>query len=186
MMMCMLSVVMCKGTIEYITLEPARWQEYRDIRLEALLDSPQAYGTSYDEELQTSKEQWKERLGEAQQKKYRWMLFAQKDNRLIGSVGAYREKGERSGHLVTVINVYVKPGCRGKGIATQLLMKLINSLKEDISVKQAVLWVATIQKPAIALYQKCGFVVAGALANALKAGSNYYDYLLMQHVINSL
>lgn len=51
--------------IQIITLPPERWQEAKDLRVQALNDAPAAFGVSLEEELARTDESWQERLAEA-------------------------------------------------------------------------------------------------------------------------
>lgn len=36
-------------TIQVVTLQPSKWQEYKNLRLLALKEEPQAFGSTYEE-----------------------------------------------------------------------------------------------------------------------------------------
>ncbi|NJN50896.1 MAG: hypothetical protein HC809_03045 [Gammaproteobacteria bacterium] len=44
------------------TIEPEDWQQYRDLRLRALQDSPDAFGSTYADAKLLSDEQWQARV----------------------------------------------------------------------------------------------------------------------------
>ena len=46
--------------IQIIKLPPERWNEYKALRLRALQDDPQAFGSSYAKEVTYSDEKWQE------------------------------------------------------------------------------------------------------------------------------
>lgn len=176
------SISLSTENIEIITLSPDRWIEYKQLRLRAVTEQPHAFGMSLEDEQARPDAYWKELLKQAEQGTDVWMLFAQREGVLVGMVGALREWNDYGNikHLVTIANVYVVPEARGKKIAQRLMQELLQVLKEDSSVNQALLWVTCEQAEAIKLYERCGFTISGILSRALKISNVYYDNYLMQ------
>ena len=48
--------------IEYKKLPTKRWKEFKDIRLEALKHDWIAFGVAYDDEMNFSEKEWKEKI----------------------------------------------------------------------------------------------------------------------------
>ena len=48
--------------IKIVTLAPEEWQLYKQIRLEALLNEPQAFASSFAEVMERPDSHWQERL----------------------------------------------------------------------------------------------------------------------------
>lgn len=63
---------------------PTQWREYRDIRLRALLDSPDAFGSTFAAEAQRSDEQWRVRIEAACSSSANRLLFALDGETLCG------------------------------------------------------------------------------------------------------
>jgi hypothetical protein len=57
---------------------PADWLIYRDLRLRALTEEPQAYSSTLERELQLTDQQWRDRLGRA------FTVLALTDEELVG------------------------------------------------------------------------------------------------------
>lgn len=63
----------------------AYWLVLKQIRWAALLDTPTAFGVSYQTAFTNSDEQWKQHTFSATQPKF-WLAF--KDDKAIGMIGA--------------------------------------------------------------------------------------------------
>ncbi len=145
--------------MEIVKLPLSEWESYRNLRLKALIEDPQAFGASYEDNSKYTEEEWKRRLGKAYDGKTNWLLFARQDSKLVGMVGAYIDKGVKD--TATVISVFVPKEERGKQISTKLMGKLLLELSNNESLKKVELTVNTLQKPAITLYKKFGFKETG-------------------------
>src|SRR5512138_3716001 len=104
--------------IEIIQLPPEQWERYRKIRLESLLEEPQAFGSSYTTMQQQPPEYWKGRLADAAQGKKSLLLFAQEGDRLVGMIGAFFGEEPDVGEIVSV---YASRAVRGRGVGKTLM-----------------------------------------------------------------
>lgn len=84
------------------------WHKFKDIRLEALMNDPQAFGASYDFEAQKNNESWKEALKDTK----RVYTFIEHAEQYIGMAGAK----EITDDTWMVIGVYLKKEFRGQGM----------------------------------------------------------------------
>ena len=78
-------------------------------------------------------------------------------------------------HKGRIYGVYVTASQRGKGVGRALVAALIERAKQDSSLEQILLAVATSQDAARQLYRNFGFETYGTEPNALKVGSTYID-----------
>jgi len=159
--------------MKIITNAPiSRWEEYRDLRLEALEQVPQAFLDDPDKASALPKEDWQRKIAN--------MYFAEIDGKLIGMVGAYQDDKTKLKHILNVVSVYVSPKYRGLGAAKALLSQVIADAKNNPNLKKLSLGVVTTQEPAKKLYEKLGFTVKGELKYAVKVGEEYFDEYLME------
>lgn len=150
------------------------WQKYKKIRLEALKNDPQAFGSSYERENQKSDNEWEEKLklsNTADSKK----IFVGIDNDSNGFLaigGAYAENdlGEWN-----VIAIYVDPEYRGQGVSKVLLSEIINTLTVRGNVRRLILRVNVNQQAAVNLYRSLGFVIINKEGKQLLGDGNFYD-----------
>lgn len=169
--------------VRIITLDPARWAEFRALRLQALRDDPTAFGSSYEESLDEPEAFWRGRLEDAQRKVENITLFAEIDGRLVGMLGAFRRFRIKTKHVATVFGVYVDPAARGQGVARQLMQALLDEIALKPEIVKLELTVNTENPAALALYRHFGFAIIGTVHLGLKIGERYYDEYLMEKLL---
>jgi ribosomal protein S18 acetylase RimI-like enzyme len=145
--------------MDVVRLPIEKWKEYRDLRLRALKEDPEAFSASYATGQAQPDEFWKKRLADSQEGEWSWLLFATEDDRLIGMIGAFVE--DEIPDTATIVSVYVPKEERGRGISTKLMAKMLRVLSETARFKKAQLMVNVNQLPAIQLYRKFGFREVG-------------------------
>jgi ribosomal protein S18 acetylase RimI-like enzyme len=133
------------------------WQEYKHIRLKGLQTDPQAFGSSYKDEVLFPDEKWKKRLEKVGQGQS-WVYFAfGPEGKVVGMIGAYRNDEFVKNHKAEIWGVYVLPEARGKGIAKLLIQKIVDILSADLDINTLSLQVNTDQEVAKKLYLGSGF-----------------------------
>ena len=80
--------------IEIVKLTVNDWQEYKKIRLDALQNAPQAFGSSYADNREKPDSYWQSRLEDAANGNGSWLLFAKENQQLVGIIGAFIEENE--------------------------------------------------------------------------------------------
>lgn len=135
-----------------VTIRPATeedWAALKSIRLDALRDSPAAFGLSYAIASAYSEQQWRDRASSKTPPEF---LLAIRQGQAVGligdSVGASNEY-----HLIAM---WVRPECRGAGIADRLV-GAIKARAVARGYRRVVLSVAPDNVSAVALYQRQGF-----------------------------
>lgn len=137
-----------------------RWQDYRDLRLKALREEPQAFGSSYESEKNTPDTEWQKRLENYNEARQDWAVFASNGQRLTGMVAAYQAQEDKKNDIANMIAMFVENGARGKGIG-KLLVKNLMGLLTNSSIKKVRLSVSTKQVAAVKLYEGLGFKIVG-------------------------
>lgn len=153
------------------------WEKVKNLRLEALQNDPQAFGSSYEiESVRTSKE-WQEKvqptLGESPEE---ILLFAESEGMSVGMLGAYL-KDETTWFLKAT---YVKPEYRGTGVADLLMKKILLLIAQRKEGKKIELFVNAEQPPAVRFYERNGFVVVDTLKDQTLGDGKVYDEYLMR------
>ena len=159
--------------VEIITLRVDEWPLYKQIRVEAVTDSPQAFGSNREQQLVHPDSFWQKRLEDAARGESQWLLFARSAGDLVGMIGAYRD--ENTSQEATVISVYVTPSARGRGISA-LLMKAILEKLRQAGMRKVWIGVNIEQKAALHLYQKTGFQVVATEHNRMGDGEFHDEY----------
>ncbi len=146
---------------------------YRAVRLRALKEEPEAFGSSYEESLARPSKSWAQRLRDTV------TLGAFIDRSLAGTITFRREEGAKERHKGTITGMYVAPEMRGVGLGKALLRETIARARAVPDLEQVNLSVVTANVPARKLYLSFGFEVYGLERRALKLGDRYLDEELM-------
>ncbi len=147
---------------------------FRDVRLRALKEHPEAFGSSYEEQKDMPLEKWQERLRPSPVGDNGYFGAFDKEE-LVGIIGFFRQQGAKVRHKATIISMYVPTEYRGKGIARDLMKSAIAYVKEKTTVEQLQLAVVTSNQNARRLYERMGFIPFGEEKRALNIGDRYYD-----------
>jgi len=145
------------------------------LRLQALSDNPEAFGSTYEETLARGKESMLQRLRHGDEMFYLGAF----EEALIGMVGFRREEGTKDRHKGLVFSMYVLPERRGHGAGKALMQELIAQAKQLAGLEQLHLAVVTTNRAACHLYRSLGFEVYGTTPRAMKLGEQYWDEDLM-------
>jgi GNAT superfamily N-acetyltransferase len=147
-------------TVGLITADD--WQTWRDIRLRALLDAPDAFGSTYDREAAYGEADFRAHLGPESP-----AVLALSRGRPVGMGGGYPDA---EGWL-RVVAMWVDPGWRGGSIGRRIL---------DVIVQEALarglrphLDVEVGNGGARRLYEGYGFVATGR-KRPLRPGSAHH------------
>ena len=147
------------------------------LRLRALRDNPEAFGSTYEETLQRGKESYRQRLRQPHAETF--YIGAFEEERLVGMVGFFRENGLKGQHKGYIISMYVAPEQRGRGVGKALVTEAIAQARTILELEHLHLAVVTTNTAARQLYQSLGFEVYGLEPRALKQGEQYWDEELM-------
>ena len=141
---------------------------FRAIRLDALKDSPEAFGSSYEE----TRAQPDSYFAGFIDKLAVFGAFAGNGEQM-GVVAFARRTGVKGQHAGDMISMYVRPEMRGTGCALRLIETLLDHARGEVI--QVHLGVGTYNAPAIRLYQKAGFEIYGTEPRALFVNGRYID-----------
>jgi RimJ/RimL family protein N-acetyltransferase len=169
------------GTIEIREASPADAVRYRELRLEALGNSPIAFSADYEHNLKQPPSYWQERL--TMQPEEATMFLAEQESRLIGMTGMMRNNSSKTRHSAWIWGVYVSPDWRGLRIADEMIASCFEWAKPR-QIIIAKLVVATVNQPAIKCYERCGFKTYGTEPRAVFYEGKYYDEYLMSRSLN--
>jgi ribosomal protein S18 acetylase RimI-like enzyme len=144
------------------------WPIYRELRLRALADSPDAFGRTLAEEEGRSDSDWASRLASAEDDHQSVALIAE-----VGAEAAGLAWGRVEAHEPEVAHVYqmwVAPELRGLG-AGRLLLDEVVTWARELNAREVVLGVTSGDTPATRLYARAGFVPFGELT-PIRPGSS--------------
>ena len=157
-------------------LSPADAPEFRRLRLQALQESPTAFGSSYREEAKRTLAAFQKRL---ELRADNWVFGSLQGKQLLGVIRLVREQGSKERHKATIYGLYVAPSERRRGVARQLLARTIATASKLKGVRQIRIGVVASNAAATALYVKAGFVEYGKEEDALFVAGRFHAEFLM-------
>lgn len=160
-----------RSQVQIRRLAPADAPLFREIRLEALRQAPEAFGSSFEQECSRSLEQFEQVLTTAD------VFGAFRDSDLLGMAGYRTQAGAKQAHKGLLWGMYVRAGARGTGVARPLVEAVLDHARQRVELVQ--LSVVAENEAAQRLYRSCGFVAYGHEVHALKQGGRYHDEVLM-------
>lgn len=133
-------------------LVAADWQLLRQGRLEALSDSPEAFGETYAQATELDEQDWRRRIATCN-----WWVVEQ-----AGTVEAMAAlKGPRPAtSTFDLMAVWTRPETRRRGYGSEVVKASILDAFEQ-GGNRVVLFVVDDNGPAQRLYERCGFIVTG-------------------------
>jgi ribosomal protein S18 acetylase RimI-like enzyme len=155
-------------------LGPADLPAFRVMRLDALRLHPRAYGSSYEEEIEYTPDDFAAR----------WpappgvVLGAFADERLIGFTGLQVSEKIKQRHKGFVYSVYVDAAFRRLGVADGLMAAAIAAAR-DAGLRYVWLTVAADNENARRLYQRLGFRRFGTEPRGLLVDGAFVDEDMM-------
>ncbi len=130
----------------------------QELRLAALLDSPFAFGSTYEAEAKLTDEEWTLRATRASSGHDSVMFLAWLDERPSGVVGGYRP--EQAVGAVELVSMWTAPHARRSGLGRLLVQAVIEWAIES-RASSVGLWVTRGNAPAQTLYESMGFHETG-------------------------
>ena len=134
-------------------LEIDNWRLFRDFRLQALENSPEHIGGDLETERGWGEEEWRTQL-----RKFDF-LYAVNEELIVGGMTIERLKGD-FGATCWIGSCWISPALRGQGIF-RMMMEYVDSVASENGWPIQGLGVWTDNYPAIAIYEKLGFVKMG-------------------------
>jgi GNAT superfamily N-acetyltransferase len=143
------------------------WSAFREIRLRSLLDSPDAFGSTYGEESSASEDVWRDWAAGRWQRGTAAVFLAEDAGRAVGTAtGAAYDVAPGEAHVYAM---WVAPDARVAGVGRALLDAVARWARERGCGRLA-LTVTDTNAPARDFYDACGFVEMGDRA-PLREGS---------------
>jgi GNAT superfamily N-acetyltransferase len=130
------------------------WQVLRDIRLDALRDAPNAFGSTYAEQAASAEADWRRRISRGST----FFAYVPEVNRdqPAGLVGGFQEKPE----TVELVSLWVRPQARGLGVGEALVAAVVKWARAR-NATSVHLWLTETNQHARVLYERCGFSPTG-------------------------
>jgi GNAT superfamily N-acetyltransferase len=140
-------------------LAAREWELYRALRLRALVDAPEAFGSTWAEESVRTDQDWAWRLNLGATSGHDRPLVAEVDGAAAGLAWAKVDAGDAS--LVNLFQMWVAPEARGHGVAAAILDAAI-AWARGRNARAMQLGVVCGNDLARRLYERAGFRAVGA------------------------
>lgn len=140
--------------MKIVRLHPDEGERLRSIRLRALRDAPDAFGSTLEETAVRPPESWRQQLTDLA------TFLAVIDGEDAGMVRSALADG--STEDVYLLSMWVSPSARGRGAGDALIAAVID-WSRSISARRVLLDVADDNAPAVALYARHGFTPTGTV-----------------------
>jgi ribosomal protein S18 acetylase RimI-like enzyme len=136
------------------TLAAHEWATYRALRLRALADAPDAFGSTLAAEQLQTPDAWVARLSAAAVSDQDYPLVAELAGTAVGLVWAKVDATQSS--VINVFQLWVAPESRGRGVAMALLQEAIKWARYK-HARLVQLSVTCGDTAAMRLYLRAGF-----------------------------
>jgi GNAT superfamily N-acetyltransferase len=134
------------------------WAIYKDLRLAALTESPDAFASTLAKETQRSDAEWASRLAAGVRSSWDFPVMAEMNGQSIGLAWGRIEESNRT--VANLYQVWVYPTYRRRG-AGQLLLDAVTSWAIGKQAHYLELGVTCGDTPAMRLYTRAGFEPVG-------------------------
>ena len=149
--------------------------DFRNLRLRALKEHPEAFGSSYEVESGVPLEAVAERLRRNAESGDSFTLGAYRGSTLVGMVGFFQETREKTRHRGNIWGMYVPSEEQGKGIGRALLTRVIELARLLPGLEQIELAVVSRNRRARGLYASLAFETYGVEPRAILVDGEYLD-----------
>jgi ribosomal protein S18 acetylase RimI-like enzyme len=142
-------------------IRAGEWREYRELRLEALKDTPLAFTEQYETSVRRPDEFWQDRTRRAATDKAVAGFVAVNGDHFTGKTTCLIEPDITDHVSAQIVGVYVQPGSRGDGTADRLCEAAVGWALREAGADRVRLFVLDANERARRFYQRIGFVLTG-------------------------
>lgn len=133
------------------TLGEEDWQTYRDVRLHALQESPEAFAATYEAEKQVDEAEWRSRMSRSRR------LVAEDGGQAIGVLSLRMDQADDEDRAFgEIFGLWVNPEHRGTHVAEALLEATLEQARKD-GLGAVIYWVGTDNARGVAFASSHGF-----------------------------
>ncbi len=145
---------------------------FQTVRLRALKEHPEAFGSSYEEEVNRPQEEIAQRLIESSENA---LFGAFVNETLVGTLNINRNFRMKTRHRANLGAMYVAPEARGQGAGRSLIDAAIGRAYTMDGMEDVVLAVTVGNEAARHLYIQAGFKSYSIDPRYIRVGEDYFD-----------
>lgn len=155
-------------------LTKADWGAYKELRLRALREEPQAFDASFTSYANKGDEYWKDIAVELTDARH--LCLVAKRSGVIVAVGIVEfDDNEKTRHVADLTFLYVLPDARGAGIGKGLLEHMLAAVQSRPDILKVNVRVCSVQHAAVHLYTDVGFKQVSEMKQERYVEGVYYD-----------
>ena len=155
-------------------LKEEDWARFRELRLRSLLDSPDAFGSTYGDESSQGEPAWRDWAAGRWRGGKAAVFVGRADGMPVGTATAAEYDAEPG--VAYLYAMWVAPDARGAGLGRALL-DAVAGWARDRGCDRLMLSVTESNEVARHVYEACGFVDTGE-RRALREGSDAQTLIL--------
>jgi ribosomal protein S18 acetylase RimI-like enzyme len=152
-------------TVRSLTLDD--WDAWWALRLRALADHPDAFGSDLEETLAAGEQAARQRFAPNEHDDRNRIFGAFAEGVLVGVAGLLGNDRRKTRHRMYIWGVYVVPEARGIGAGRKVIEACVEHARTVDSVLQIHLTVSSHNRAAVQLYERLGFTRYGREPRAL-------------------
>jgi ribosomal protein S18 acetylase RimI-like enzyme len=144
---------------------------FQALRLRALKEHPEAFGSAFEEEVKLAVKIFAQILSSPDRPWFGAFL----DEQLMGIAGLMRSIGAKTRHRALISGMYVAPEARGQGFGQALMDKIMSQARSTDGLEDVSLAVTVGNDAARHIYIKAGFTPYSVDPRYIKVGDQYFD-----------
>ena len=144
--------------VEIRPIYAEEWRELREVRLRALADAPQAFGSTLSHEEQFLDDVWIARAQRGAAGETTRTFLAGLDGQFCGLAGVFLSAKDST--VADLVSFWVDPAHRRQGIGLRLV-RSAEQWAQEMGAETLELWVTETNGPARRLYEQAGFTDTG-------------------------
>ncbi|MFH1246886.1 MAG: GNAT family protein [Candidatus Micrarchaeota archaeon] len=165
--------------VEILPLEKTKLtaRQIRSYFEKIVMEEPEPFILVNEPPTLKEEEKWLKEQKQKIAKKNELMLVALKNGEIIGNSSGHRERHRNSDKVA--LGIILAKKYRRLGLGKKLLVELLKLIKKKLKPRTIYLNVFALNKPALALYKKLGFVEIARLPKWIKVRGKYCDFVFM-------